>query len=60
MLPQSELSLVKLLADVALVRLFFEVNQSEVTFGAAEESEGSSTDQTLAAGLANFGHAVPR
>ena len=60
MLPQSELSLVKLLADVALVRLFFEVNQSEVTFGVAEVSEGSSTGQTFSAKLVNLGHAVPR
>ena len=61
MLPQSQLSFVKLLTDVALVRSFFKVNQSEVTLGAAEESEGSSADQALAATvLIQFGHAVPR
>ena len=59
-LSQSKFSLVKLLADVTLVRLFFKVNQFEVAFGVAEVSEGSSAGQTFSAKLVNLGHAVPR
>ena len=57
-LPQTDIPLVQLLADVALNHPLFEVDHLVVALGAAKQGKGLSAQEAFSCLVANLGHSI--